>query len=70
MSDIAIDTPETSYAGRYIRSAKPDLYFGDRTKLKTWILQFDRYFHLEDDNIEDNDKVILATTYMRRDAKK
>jgi hypothetical protein len=70
MSDTAMDTPETSHAGRHVRSAKPDLYFGDRTKLETWILQFDRYFHLEDDNVEDDDKVILATTYMRGDAEK
>jgi hypothetical protein len=35
MSDIAIDIPKTFHAGRYVRLAKSNLYFGDRTKLKT-----------------------------------
>jgi hypothetical protein len=38
MSNTAIDIPETSHAGRHVCLAKPDLYFGDRIKLETWIL--------------------------------
>jgi hypothetical protein len=71
MSDVHMDTPESSTMGMtHTRSAKPELYFGDRAKLETWILQFDRYFHLEGERIDDIDKVMLATTYMRGDAEK
>jgi hypothetical protein len=71
MSDVQMDTPESSaYGNTRTRAAKPELYHGDRAKLETWILQFDRYFHLEGDRIEDSDKVVLATTYMRGDAEK
>jgi hypothetical protein len=66
-----MDTPDSSvHGGRHARLAKPDLYHGDRTKLETWILQFDRYFHMAGDNIEDNDQVIHATSYMKGDAEK
>ena len=71
MSDIAMDTPTASQTGgTTVNAYKPDLYYGDRNKLEAWLLQVDRYFHLAGDKIEDNDKVVLATTYLRGDAEK
>lgn len=71
MSDIAMDTPTDSQTGgTTVRGNKPDLYHGERSKLETWLLQVDRYFHLQGDKIEDNDKVVLASTYFRGDAEK
>jgi hypothetical protein len=36
MSDIAIDTPEPlTYRSGGLKINKPDLYYGDRMKLKT-----------------------------------
>jgi hypothetical protein len=71
MSDIAMDTPDSSHAGGSTsRANKPDLYRGERSKLETWLLQVDRHFHIEGDRIEDSDKVVLASTYMKGDAEK
>jgi hypothetical protein len=71
MSDVQMDTPDGShYGNRHSRLAKPDLYFGDRAKLETWILQFDRYYHMAGDHIEKDDEVINATSYMKGDAEK
>jgi hypothetical protein len=52
-----------------LKAQKPDLFYGERTKLKTWILQFDRLFHIEG-QIENEDKVVLASTYMKGNAEK
>jgi len=66
-----MNTPDASQTGgTSTRGNKPDLYHGDRNKLEAWILQVDRYFHLEGDKIDDKDKVVLATTYFRGDAEK
>ena len=66
-----MDTPTASQTGgTAIKAYKPDLYHGDRNKLEAWLLQVDRYFHLAGDKIEDNDKVVLATSYHRGDAEK
>jgi hypothetical protein len=66
-----MDIPDSSYYGnRHLRLAKPDLYFRDRAKLKIWILQFDRYYHMVGDHIEKDDEVINATSYMKGDAEK
>jgi hypothetical protein len=71
MSDVQMDTPDSSVHGtRHTRMAKPDLYYGERLKLETWILQFDRYFHMAGDAIESDDYVITATSYMKGDAEK
>jgi hypothetical protein len=48
--------------------AKPDLYHGDRTKLEEWLLQWDLYFKLADDKVDDHDKVSLMTTFLRGEA--
>jgi hypothetical protein len=71
MSDVQMDTPDSSvHRGRYTRLAKPNLYHRDQTKLKTWILQFNRYFYIAGENIENNNQVIHATSYIKGDAKK
>ena len=60
MSDVAMDTPADSQTSRgtNVRANKPDTYYGDRNKLEAWLLQVDRYFHLEGDKIKDEDKVV------------
>jgi hypothetical protein len=72
--DTAMDTPQASEGNQYLKPNlklhQPDLYYGDREKLETWILQFDRHFHIEGDNVVDEDKVTLASTYMRDKAEK
>ena len=67
-----MDTPDSSQTtgGTAGRANKPDTYHGDRKKLDAWLLQVDRYFHLAGDKIEDSDKTVLATTYLRGDAEK
>jgi len=71
MSDTAINTPADSHvSGAPVRGNKPDTYHGDRNKLEAWLLQLDRYFHLEGDRVEDDNKVVLATTYLKGDAEK
>jgi hypothetical protein len=70
-SDIFMNTLEYSQMGPpRLQVNKPDLYYGDDNKLGSWILQFDRHFHVEGNRIEEADKVVLATTYMRGDAEK
>jgi hypothetical protein len=70
MSDTAMDTPESSqtYGRSTLKPHKPDLFYGDRNKLDNWILQFDRLFHIEDDKVEEADKVMLVSTFMKGDA--
>lgn len=71
MSDVTMDTPDASHVfGSTTRGMKPDLFYGDRRKLEVWLLQMDRHFHVEGDKIEDDDKVVLASTYMKGDAEK
>jgi Retrotransposon gag protein/Zinc knuckle len=66
MSDIS-DTPNTSsnMHGGNFKTAKPDFYHGDRTKLEDWLLQMDLYFKFDGEKVDPVDKVSLATTYMR-----
>ena len=66
-----MDTPDASQTrGTTTCGNKPNLYHRDRKKLETWLLQVNRHFHLLGDKIDDNDKVVLATLYLRGDAKK
>jgi hypothetical protein len=74
MSDASMNTPDSSSnslpsRGMTLKAQKPDLFYGDRSKLETWILQFDRLFYIEG-QIENEDKVVLASTYMKGDAEK
>ena len=69
MSDTEMDTPAASHTMKVTsKSNKPDIYNGERNKLESWLLQVDRYFHLEGDKIDDNDMVVWATTFLRGNA--
>jgi hypothetical protein len=70
MTDTTMDTPDTHHGHGGLKVKMPDLFYGDRSKLEDWILQFDRHFHIEGDKIEDVDKVILVSTYMKGPAEK
>jgi hypothetical protein len=72
ISDATIDTPKPSYShrGNAIKVQKPNLFYGERAKLETWILQFNRLFHIEGDKVDNSNKVVLASTYMKGDAEK
>jgi hypothetical protein len=71
MSDTEMDTPSHSHAtGATSKSNKPDTYNGERNKLEYWLLQVDRYFHLEGDKIESDDQVVWATSFLRGNAEK
>jgi hypothetical protein len=48
-----------------VKIAKPDFFYGERSKLEKWILQCDRYFTIEDENIEEDHKPLIATGHMR-----
>jgi hypothetical protein len=74
MSDASMNTLDSSSnllpsQGMTLKAQKPDLFYGERSKLETWILQFDRLFYIEG-QIENKDKVVLASTYMKGDAEK
>lgn len=47
------------------KPSKPDLYYGERNKLNSWLLQMDLYFRLTVSTIQEKDKVPLAATFMR-----
>jgi hypothetical protein len=71
MSDTIMGTPdsESNYTpSSKVRICAPDKYYGDRNKLKAWLLQMDRHFHVEGDRVPDEDKVMIATTYMKDQA--
>jgi hypothetical protein len=55
--------------GMTLKAQKPDLFYRERSKLETWILQFNRLFYIEG-QIENKDKVVLASTYIKGDAEK
>jgi hypothetical protein len=73
MSNTQMDTPETSngsYSHGGLKIRIPDLFYGDRSKLEDWILQFDRHFYIEGDKIELADKVVLVLTFIKGPAEK
>jgi hypothetical protein len=70
MTDTTMDTPDTYYGYGGLKVKMPDLFYGDRSKLEDWILQFNRHFHIEGDKIKDVDKVILVSTYIKGPAEK
>jgi hypothetical protein len=68
MSDTIMDTPDTEsihIPSSKVRICAPDKYYGERSKLRPWLLQMDRHFHVEGDRVADDDKVMIATTYMK-----
>jgi hypothetical protein len=71
MSNSALDTPDTDsihLPSSKVRICAPDKYYGERNKLKAWLLQMDRHFHVEGDRIIEDDKVMIASTYMKDQA--
>ena len=71
MSDHDMDTPETGSvhtSSSKMRICAPDKFYGERNKLKAWLLQMDRHFHVEGDRVADDDKVMIATTFMKDQA--
>ena len=44
---------------------KPDLYYKERSKLNSWLLQLEFYFSLINKSIKDKEKVIFAASHMR-----
>ena len=51
--------------GKKAKPIKPDLYYGERSKLNNWLLQFEFYFSLINKSIKNKEKVIFAVSYMR-----
>jgi hypothetical protein len=74
MSNASINTPDSSSnplpsRGITLKAQKPDLFYRERSKLETWILQFDRLFYIKG-QIKNKDKVVLASTYIKGNAEK
>lgn len=74
MSDTEMDatlTPDqeapTVTNTRRLVGNKPQTFDGNREVLKHWVLQWDLYFHINDD-VEEEDKATMAVTYMRKEA--
>ena len=51
--------------GKKAKPIKPDLYYRERSKLNSWLLQLEFYFSLVNKSIKDKEKVIFAVSYMR-----
>jgi hypothetical protein len=66
MSDTSMNTPDSipHTKGMKHKMAKPDLFYGDREKLESWLLQWDICFHM-DEGTKEEDKAVLVSTYMR-----
>jgi hypothetical protein len=64
-----MNTPnETKVNGNKV--ARPNLYYGDRTKLKEWILQFDLYFKFNGASMDDDNYAAFMASFMRGAAAK
>ena len=55
----------TGTEGDGTKPSKPDLFYGERSKLNGWLLQFDLYFRLGKDRIPEVNKVPLTATFIR-----
>lgn len=65
MSDFDMDV---TTSGPNFKTAKPDLFQGERTQLDEWLLQVDLFFKFGAKNIDDKDKVSFISTYLRGQA--
>jgi hypothetical protein len=64
-----MNTPkETKVNGNKV--ARPNLYYGDRTKLEEWILQFDLYFKFNGADMDNNDYAAFMASFMQGAAAK
>ena len=64
-----MNTPNETKASSN-KVARPDLYYGDRTKLEEWILQFDLYFKFNGENLDAIEHATFMASYMRGAAAK
>ena len=64
MSDNGFDniTPAMDFKSK---AAKPDLFYGDYKKVEEWLLQLGLYFHFATEALEDQERILFASTYMR-----
>ena len=53
-----------------VKIAQPDLYYGDRDKLETWLTQIQLYLAFMGDKIPSNKHPTFAITYLRGRAQK
>jgi hypothetical protein len=69
MSEMSTDNQSAARPTRAATSkiAKPDLWYGERTQLEPWLLQWDIYFHVED-QVKEEDKAMITISYMRGNA--
>ena len=56
---------DVNIKGEKAKPVKPDLYYRERSKLNSQLLQLEFYFTLVNKNIKDKEKVIFAAFYMR-----
>lgn len=53
-----------------VKIAQPDLYYGDRDKLESWLTQIQLYLAFMGDKIPSNKHPTFAITYLRGRAQK
>ena len=51
-----------------IKLSKPDLYYGERTKLNNWLMQLNLYFKYSLKGIPETNKVPIAIMFIRNKA--
>lgn len=59
-------TPNTD--GPSAKPRMPDVFNGDQTGLNTWLLNLEIYFKLKESEIADNEKVLFASSLMKKEA--
>jgi hypothetical protein len=47
---------------------KPNFYYSNYIKLKAWLLQWDLFFKLTNNKINNTNKISLITSYLRGEA--
>jgi hypothetical protein len=47
---------------------KPDLYYGERSKLDDWLMQWDLFFMFQGEKIPNIKQVTFAASFMRGQA--
>ena len=60
-----IKITDINIKGEKAKLIKPNLYYGERNKLNSQLLQLEFYFSLINESIKDKEKVIFAVSYIR-----
>lgn len=69
ISNLTTQNPTDGDASSKTKIAKPDLYYGDRKKLQTFISQLELYFFFNPHEFPNEErKVMFAATYLRSTA--